>query len=83
MTMELFGPERFEVIIDGVTAKVTEHNVGSECVFRIEFNDGRTPMNVIRASTVSGKSWMSMPQGRQKEAEAIGIKISEYLKNKK
>jgi hypothetical protein len=40
-------------------------------------------LNVIRASTVNGKMWMSVPQGRLKEAELAGQQISEYFKNKK
>ncbi|WP_214226656.1 hypothetical protein [Pedobacter sp. B4-66] len=81
--MELFAPENFKIIVEGITATVTEHNVGDQQLFRIEFEDGRNPLNVIRASTVTGKMWMSIPQGRLKEAELAGQQISEYFKNKK
>jgi len=80
--MELFAPENFKILVEGITAVVTEHNVGDQQLFRVEFGDGRNPLNVIRASTVNGRMWMSMPQGRQKEAEVVGNLISEYFKNK-
>jgi hypothetical protein len=66
--MELFAPEDFKIFIQGVAAMVTEHQVGEQQVFRVVFEDGRNPLNVIRASTVNGKMWKSVPQARLKEA---------------
>lgn len=79
----LFGNNQFDIILDGVLAKVTEHTIQERQVFRLKFDDHRAPLTISVASTWSGNIWTSIPQGRQQEAERWGKKIAEHLKDKK
>ena len=78
----LFASENFEAEFQGIAIKVTEHTLGEQQIFRIEFSDERKPLVVTKAKTVVGNSWMSVPQGRQKEATEIGFLIEEHFKNR-
>jgi len=78
----LFDNVEFESEIDGCKIKIREHTVNEAQIFHVVFEDGRNPLVVSNVSTASGKMWMSIPQGRQKEALAIGEKIKAYFKNR-
>ncbi|MCX2429884.1 hypothetical protein [Pedobacter sp. GR22-10] len=80
--MELFENEHFQVDLNGLILQIKEHDVGNQQVFHISFPDQRNPLVIHKASTVKGKVWMSIPQGRQKEAEEIGDLITAYFKTK-
>jgi len=74
--------EYFSLELDGVKMNIQEHTVHYMQVFRINFSDNRAPLNITRISSKMGKTWVSVPQGRQKEAEQIGSLIVEYFKTK-
>jgi len=74
----LFNNENFSLDLDGIVLSVYEHTVGTSQVFHIIFSDNRTPLSLTRI----GKTWVSLPQGRQKEAEEIGGLIVEHFKKK-
>ena len=75
------GPDIFELGLKYNTIKVRRHLIGTQFIFRIVFMDKRLPMVITRASnSIADNFWTSVPEGRQKEAEEIGILISEYFK---
>ncbi|AZA82479.1 hypothetical protein C1637_08220 [Chryseobacterium lactis] len=76
----LFENNKFEVEIQGLKIAVIEYTVKDQQVFRLLFNDGRPPLNISRAKTWNGEMWMSIPQGRQQEADVFGNEISKHLK---
>ena len=78
----LFENESFESELEGVKLRIEEHSIGETKVFRIAFSDARNPLTVSKTSTANGKMWMSIPQGRQREAEKIGELITEHFKTK-
>lgn len=78
----IFDNVAFESEINGCKVKIKEHTVDEAQVFHVLFEDGRKPLIVSKVSTATGKMWMSIPQGRQKEALLIGEKIKEYFKKK-
>ena len=77
-----FEGESFESELEGVKLRIEEHLIGETKVFRVAFADARNPLSVSKMTTVNGKVWVSIPQGRQKEAEKIGQLITEHFKNK-
>jgi len=78
----LFDSENFKLKLGDVDILVKEHVIGEAKVFRINFSDKRAPLNIHRVSAGGVKTWMSIPQGRQKEAEQIGSLISDHFKTK-
>ncbi|QIH33444.1 hypothetical protein [Sphingobacterium sp. DR205] len=78
----LLGNGRFELEVDGVKIIVTEHTVQDQQVYRLIFDDKRSPLVITRAVTWHGDLWTSLPQGRQEEAEKFGKLVSEYLNRK-
>lgn len=75
----LLGNEKFEVEVDGVKIMVSEHTVQDQQIYRLIFDDKRPPLVITRASTWHGKTWTSIPQGRQQEAETFGQIVTQYL----
>ena len=71
----------FDLVYNGIPIKVKEHHVNSQILFIMQFSDN-TPNLVLTRATGSeiGKHWTSIPEGRLKEAEAIGPLIAEYIK---
>ena len=78
----LFDNENFTLNFDGIALSVYEHMIGTTQVFHVIFSDNRTPLSITRALTRIGKTWVSLPQGRQKEAEEIGGLIVQHFKKK-
>lgn len=73
----------FNIDYNGETAKVSEHTLGSDRVFRIVFSN-RTPALVVTMTKGPDISfWTSIPEGRQREAENIGKLIAEHFKKAK
>jgi hypothetical protein len=83
MELNDFRNERFTLELDGIILNVQEYTIAETQVFRITFSDRRPALNITRANTRIGNTWVSVPQGRQKEAELIGSLIVEFFKNKK
>jgi hypothetical protein len=51
--------------------------------FHVTFSSSREPLVVARATGREGNLfWTSIPEGRQKEAEGVGMLIEDYLSNK-
>jgi len=73
--------EAFEIVLPDIKMTFTSHLIGGSEIYRIEFSDGRPPLNVTEANGYR-PFWTSVPQGRQIEAEFFGKKIAEHLKNK-
>lgn len=78
----LLGNTSFSIDFDGHRAQVRELTIQDQQVYRILFEDGSQPLTITRASTWAGRTWMSIPQGRQQEAENIGKLIAEKLKER-
>jgi hypothetical protein len=73
----------FEVVYEGKTIIVREHELRSKRVFHIDFAGWKKPLTMTVALTRSDeKFWTSIPEGRQKEAEDIGKLIGQYIRNK-
>ncbi len=71
----------FNLVLKGLEIAVERHYIGSQTIFRISFPDKRSPLIVTRANRPqTGKFWSSIPEGRQQEAEEVGILISNYFK---
>jgi hypothetical protein len=80
--MDPLTNQRFEIELDGLKLNV-QNLMLEEQVFRIIFPDGREPLIITPTKIRKGKKvWVSLPQGRQMEAEWIGAKIGVYLKDK-
>jgi hypothetical protein len=74
----------FEIDYQGTIAKVSEHYIGEERIFRVGFPDGRkTLILTVALDRDKRKFWTSLPQGRQQEASEIGPLIAMYFKNNK
>ncbi len=46
------------------------------------FSDGRKPLSITNALKPGTTSWISLPRGREQEAEEFGSAIAEYLNKK-
>jgi len=78
------GDEKFELEVRGVTLKVERLSLPGHVAFRIVFSSERKPLVIARAINADAvRFWTSIPEGRQKEAEGVGILIEEYLQSKK
>jgi hypothetical protein len=73
--------EAFNIVLPDIRLTVTPHLIGGTEIYRIEFSDGRPPLNVTLANGFR-PFWTSVPQGRQVEAKFFGDLIDEHLKNK-
>jgi len=80
--MEYITSQRFDIELDGLNLNV-QNLMLEENVFRIVFPDDREPLIITPTKIRNGKKvWVSLPQGRQMEAEWIGAKIDAYVKDK-
>jgi len=60
------------------------YNVGGQAFFRISSPGKEPPLTILRAVNFNGaKFWTSLPEGRQKLAEEIGILIEQFYRAKK
>ena len=73
----------FTVSLWGKTLSVEPIKKGSNYVFMIVFPDGTQSLAITRATGEDKpKFWTSIPEGRQKEAEAIGPLIVAHYQSK-
>ncbi|MBL7709863.1 MAG: hypothetical protein JNJ86_12380 [Chitinophagaceae bacterium] len=73
----------FELQLNSVTMKVYELDIPKFTAYRIVFSSPRPQLIVARARNADKKVfWTSIPEGRQKEAEALGNLIEDYLSKK-
>lgn len=76
----LFSLENFDWVQEGITLSIREVEIGGERVFHTRFSDGRNALIITGMKRAAGTLWTSVPQGRQKEAEAIGKIIEAHFK---
>lgn len=79
--VSLFDKNKFEIRVEGLKIAVVEHTLKEQQVYRLVFDDNRSPLVITSAKTWNGEVWTSIPQGRQSEAELFGKEISKHLKN--
>lgn len=73
----------FELNFKDGMIRVQRHLVSNQIIYRIVFSDKRIPLVITRALTGnSAHWWTSIPEGRQREAEEIGLLIEKYLEAK-
>jgi len=73
----------FELQLNSVTMKVYELDIPKFSAYRIVFSSPRPQLIVTRAKNADKQNfWTSIPEGRQKEAEALGNLIEDYLSKK-
>ena len=71
----------FELDFKESKIKVQKHSLAGQVIFRIQFSDNRSPLAITRAMHANmNRFWTSIPEGRQREAEEVGLLISEYFK---
>ena len=76
--------------LDNFTIQYKEQSLSVErmelaqmVIYRVSFPGKTAPLFVTRAmKDTDEKFWTSVPEGRQKEAEAIGQLIGEYILSK-
>lgn len=70
----------FNLELNGVDLEISEHAVRNLVVYHIYFSDGRKPLSITKALQSQAKTlWISLPHGREQEAEELGIEIMKYL----
>jgi len=75
--------ELFQVNYKGQNLKIERFDVGGQALFRISFPGKEPILTILRAVNFNGaKFWVSMPEGRQKLAEEIGILIEQFYRAK-
>jgi hypothetical protein len=80
----VFQADDFEVEFEGINVAIKVMEMAGRTVFHLTFSDGRKPLIISRSKVIDGrKVWMSIPEGRQREAIPIGAKIVEHFKNNK
>ena len=79
----MLDPEIFELVFYKEKIKITRHGLGSDVIYRVVFSNKIQPLVLTRTRSNTDKFWTSIPEGRQKEAEEIGLLISEYFKTLK
>ena len=73
----------FELNFKDGMIRVQRHFISNQIIYRIVFSDKRIPLVITRALTGnSAHWWTSIPEGRQREAEEIGLLIEKYLEAK-
>lgn len=74
-------PKGFDIELNGVAARVTDHTIKSAKVFHIVFQNRRPPLNItVATNSDEEKFWTSIPEGRQEEAEFAGKAVAAYLR---
>jgi hypothetical protein len=56
--------------------------IKNQVIFHVTFDNGKLPLVLTRATRHDlSRFWTSVPEGRQKEAEAIGPLIGDYFQS--
>jgi len=72
--------QKIEIIYRGEQAKVQILDVAGQRIYKVNFLSS-APIFLTRARNAEGKYfWTSVPEGKQKIAEEIGVIIEPYLK---
>ena len=70
----------FKLELNGVVMDITELSIPKYTAFRVVFSSPRPPIVIVRTKDADKNIfWTSIPEGRQKEAEAVGNLIEEYI----
>jgi hypothetical protein len=73
-------PESFEVQYNDKPVKVEVLSITGQTIYRLHFR-GQPPLIITRAKkNIGSMFWTSIPEGKQKLAEEIGLLIEEYFK---
>ena len=73
--------DNFELDFKDGKVQIRRHSIGKDVIFQVAFSDGTRPLVLTRAKHSNAyKFWTSIPEGRQDEAEEVGLLISEYFK---
>jgi hypothetical protein len=78
----IFDSGWFNLELNHVNLEVSEHTVRNLVVYHIYFSDGRKPLSITKALKPEATNWISLPRGREQEAEEFGSAIREYLNKK-
>lgn len=79
---KLQAGEAFRIEYNHTTLTVYEKFIGGQVLFAVVFPGVATPLVLTRATRDNKeKFWTSIPEGRQREAEAIGPLIASHLKH--
>lgn len=74
----------FELKLDGVEIRISEHELAGKRVFHVDFGKGKKPLIItVGLSNRNEKFWTSIPEGRQQEAQQIGKMIADYIRSKR
>lgn len=72
--------DTFSLTAGNGSMEVRRLYIKEQVIFHVTFPDGRVPLVLTRATgNDQSKFWTSVPQGRQKEAEAVGPLIAAYI----
>lgn len=72
----------FEFTHGSVTIRGERLDLPRQEVYRLVFSSPRPPLVVACAAREEGGLfWTSIPEGRQKEAEGVGILLENFFKN--
>lgn len=75
---------KFKIVFKDVTMDVERLQLPGYVAFRVVFSSNRKPLVLARATNSEfEKFWTSIPEGRQKEAEGMGVLIENYFRLKK
>ena len=76
--------EMFNLDFKDENLKMERFDLEGQAFFRINFSGKEPPLTILRAKHFNGnKFWTSMPEGRQRLAEEIGILIEQYYRSQK
>ena len=75
-------PQQFELAYKGGIMHVQEIPLAGQQVFRIEMAGRKTLIITAATAFAADRFWTSIPEGRQDEAERVGLVIEEYIKSK-
>lgn len=74
----------FELDFDEQTLRIAEHELAGKRVFYVNYSSGSKPLVIsVGVNARDQKFWTSIPEGRQKEAAAIGKLIAEHIRAKR
>jgi hypothetical protein len=75
--------EIFNLDYKSEVLKAERIDLSGQAFFRITFPGKEQTLTILRATHFNGnKFWTSMPEGKQKLAEEIGILIEQYYRAK-
>jgi len=70
----------FELDYKTERVRVERRLFANQVIYRVLFSNKSTPLALTRTTDNVRKFWTSVPEGRQKEAEEIGLLIEAFIK---